>query len=163
MYEFKVDLNGDAVEEVTYRLTFDERDAQGKQRYAVRRIRGAEAIDPHAAGTVVAQGTTDEPAITPSGCAHGRVTPVTRSGSSRVLHAVGHAFQDGTVVNLDGWEPSQAKNLFAGQTVYAIVLELPDGELLAGAGNNRRIGVWAVARSPRTPGDGAPSTASAFR
>ena len=28
MYEFKVDLNGDAVEEVTYRLTFDERDAQ---------------------------------------------------------------------------------------------------------------------------------------
>src|SRR5277367_5030552 len=26
MYEFKVDLNGDAVEELTYRLTFEERD-----------------------------------------------------------------------------------------------------------------------------------------
>jgi hypothetical protein len=146
MYEFKVDLNGDAVEEVTYRLTFDERDQQGKQRYAVRRIRGAEAADPHAAGTIIAQGTTDEPVTAPSGvrawAGHAGdpfwIEPT-------VLHAVGHAFQDGTVVNLDGWEPSQAKNLFAGQTVYAIVLELPDSELLADAGSNRRIGVWAVA------------------
>jgi hypothetical protein len=28
--------------------------------------------------------------------------------------------------------------------LYSIVLELPDGELLAGAGDKRRIGVWAV-------------------
>ena len=62
-----------------------------------------------------------------------------------VLHAVGHAFQDGTVVNLSGWDPSQAKNLFAGHTVYSIVLEVPDAELLADAGDKRRIGVWAVA------------------
>jgi Domain of unknown function (DUF4331) len=48
-------------------------------------------------------------------------------------------------VNLAGWDPAQAKNLFAGQTVYSMVLELPDGELLGGASNNRRIGVWAVA------------------
>lgn len=146
MYEFKVDLNGDAVEEVTYRLTFDKRDEQGKQRYTIRRIRGAEAVDPHAAGTVIAQGATDEPVTTPSGvrawAGHAGdpfwIEPT-------VLHAVGHAFQDGTVVNLDGWTPSQAKNLFAGQTVYAIVLELPDSELLADAGGKRRIGVWAVA------------------
>jgi hypothetical protein len=146
MYEFKVDLNGDAIEEATYRFTFDERDEQGKQRYAVRRIRGAEAVDPHAAGTVVAEGTTDEPVTAPSGvrawAGHAGdpfwIEPT-------VLHAVGHAFQDGTVVNLGGWQPSQAINFFAGQTVYAIVLELPDSELLAGAGANRRIGVWAVA------------------
>jgi hypothetical protein len=31
-YEFKIDLNGDAVEDVTYRFTFDERDRNGKQR-----------------------------------------------------------------------------------------------------------------------------------
>lgn len=146
MYEFKVDFNGDAIEEVTYRFTFDERDAQGKQRYVVRRIRGAEAVDPHAGGAVIAQGTTDEPVSGASGvrawAGHAGdpfwIEPT-------VLHAVGHAFQDGTVVNLDGWNPSQAKNLFAGQTVYAIVLELPDRELLTGAGDNRRIGVWAVA------------------
>jgi hypothetical protein len=146
MYEFKVDYNGDAVEEVTFRFTFDERDEHGKQRYTVRRVRGAEAVDPHAPGTVLAQGTTDETVTTPSGV---RVW-TGKAGDPfwiepTVLHAVGHAFQDGTVVNLAGWDPSQAKNLFAGQTVYSIVLELPDGELLTGAGDNRRIGVWAVA------------------
>lgn len=146
MYEFKVDRSGNAVEDVTYRFTFDERDAQGKQRYTVRRIRGAEAVDPHAAGTVIAQGATDEPVTTPSGvrawAGHAGdpfwIEPT-------VLHAVGHAFQDGTKVDLDGWTPSKAVNFFAGQTVYAIVLELPDSELLADAGGKRRIGVWAVA------------------
>jgi hypothetical protein len=61
-----------------------------------------------------------------------------------VLHAVGHAFQDGTSINLSGWDPSRAKNLFAGHTVYSIVLEVPDEELLADAGDKRRIGAWAV-------------------
>ena len=61
-----------------------------------------------------------------------------------VLHAVGHAFQDGTKVDLSGWDPAKAKNLFAGCTVYSIVLEVPDAELLAAAGSNRRIGVWAL-------------------
>ena len=145
MYEFKVDLNGDAVEEVTYRLVFDERDQNGRQRYAVRCIRGAEATDPHAPGAVVAQGTTGEVVATPSGL---RVW-ADKAGDPfwiepDVLHAVGHAFQDGTTVNLNGWDPSRAKNLFAGHTVYSIVLEVPDRELLSGAGNNRRIGVWAV-------------------
>ncbi len=60
------------------------------------------------------------------------------------MHAVGHAFQDGTGIDLSKWDPSKAKNLFAGQTVYSIVLEVPDKELLAGAGDQRRIGVWAV-------------------
>ena len=144
MYEFKVDLDGDAVEDVTYRLTFDERDAQGNQRYVVRCIRGADAVDPHAAGTVIAQGTTGENVKTASGL---RVWAGHASDpfwiEPDVLHAVGHAFQDGTVVNLAGWDPRHAKNLFAGHTLYSIVLELPDSELLTGAG--RRIGVWAVA------------------
>ena len=61
-----------------------------------------------------------------------------------MLHAVGHAFQDGTPVNLSGWDPSRATNLFAGHTVYSIVLEVPDGELLSGANDKLRIGVWAV-------------------
>jgi hypothetical protein len=145
MYEFKVDLNGDAIEDITYRITFDERDQQGKQRYVVRSIRGAQAVDPHAAGTVVAQGTTGETVTTSAGL---RVW-AGKAGDPfwiepDVLHAVGHAFQDGTVVNLSGWDPSRAKNLFAGHTVHSIVLELPHQELLAGAGDKRRIGVWAV-------------------
>ena len=145
MYEFKVDSNGDAIEEVTYRLTFDERDNNGKQRYVVRCVKGQDAIDPHAPGMVVAEGTTGETITTATGL---RVW-ADRAGDPfwiepDVLHAVGHAFQDGTTVNLSGWDPARAKNLFAGHTVYSIVLEVPDQELLAGAGGNRRVGIWAV-------------------
>jgi len=146
MYEFKVDLNGDAVEDVTYRFTFNERDAQGKQRYTLRRISNADAVDPNKPGTVIAEGTTGDTVTTASGY---RIW-ADKAGDPfwiepDVLHAVGHAFQDGTTANLSGWDPSNAKNLFAGHTVYSIVVEIPDAELLAGAGNNRNIGVWALA------------------
>jgi len=145
MYEFKVDLNGDAIEDLTYRITFDERDAQGRQRYVVRAIRGADAIKPEAPGTIVAKGTTGEAVTTPDGL---RMW-AGKAGDPfwiepDVLHAVGHAFQDGTRVDLSGWDRSRAKNLFAGHTVYSIVLEVPDTELLEGMGDARRIGVWAV-------------------
>jgi len=145
MYEFKVDLNGDAIEEVTYRFIFSDRDPQGKQSYVVYRIQGAEAVDPHARGSIVAQGTTGDAVTTASGL-H---VWAGKAGDPfwiepDVLHAVGHAFQDGTKINLSGWDPSRAKNLFAGHTVYSIVLEVPDSELLSGAGDNRRIGVWAL-------------------
>jgi hypothetical protein len=145
MYEFKVDLNGDAIEDLTYRLVFGERDEHGKQAYTVRRIAGTDAVNPKAAGTVVAQGTTGELLRTATGL---RVW-VGKAGDPfwiepDVLHAVGHAFQDGTTINLSGWDPSRAKSLFAGHTLYSIVLEVPDKELLAEAGDQRQIGVWAV-------------------
>jgi F0F1-type ATP synthase membrane subunit c/vacuolar-type H+-ATPase subunit K len=145
MYEFKVDLNGDATEDLTYRFTFKERDKDGKQSYTVRRLTGADARNPEAAGTVVAQGTTGEIVSSASGL---RVW-AGKAGDPfwiepDVLHAIGHAFQDGTSTNLSGWDASRAKNLFAGHTVYSIVLEVPDKELLADAGDNRRIGVWAL-------------------
>jgi hypothetical protein len=146
MYEFKIDLNGDSVEDLTYRLTFDPRDDSGSQRFVLRRITGADAPDPDAQGEVVAQGVTGETARSPGGL---RVW-TGKAGDPfwiepDVLHAVGHAFQDGTTVDLNGWNPSAAKNLFAGHTVYSIVLKAPDAELLAQANGRRRIGVWAVA------------------
>ena len=147
MYEFKVDLDGDAVEDLTYRVTFDARDRDGKQRFVLRRIKGAAAVDPQAAGAVLAEGATGETVAAPGGM---RIW-AGRAGDPfwiepDVLHAVGHAFQDGTAISLGGWDPAKAKNLFAGHTVYSIVLELPDAELLAGAGDRRRIGVWAQTR-----------------
>ncbi len=145
MYEFKIDLDRDAVEEVTYRITFDPRDQAGRQRFVLRRIVGSVATDPRALGIVVTEGITGETATTPSGL---RVW-AGRAGDPfwiepNVLYSVGHAFQDGAVINLAGWDPAKAKNLFAGHTVYSIVLETPDSELPAGS-DNRRIGVWAVA------------------
>jgi len=146
MYEFKIDLNGDAVEELTYRIAFDEHDAHGRQRFVLNSIRGAGAVDAHAAGTTVARGTTDEIVTTAGGL---RIW-AGKAGDPfwiepDVLHAVGHAFQDGTTVDLSTWDPARAKNLFAGHTVYSIVLEVPDAELLLDAGRTRHIGVWAVA------------------
>ncbi len=146
MYEFKIDFNGDSVEDITYRFTFEPRDGNGKQRFILRRTMGASAIDPHAAGDIVAQGTTEDPATTASGL---RVW-AGKAGDPfwiepDVLHAVGHAFQDGKVVDLAGWDARRAKNLFAGHTLYSIVLEIPDNELLASTGGSRHIGVWAVA------------------
>ncbi len=146
MYEFKIDFDGDAVEDLTYRFTFDERDGDGNQRFVLRAIRGADAADPNAAGTVVGRGTTGETVTAASGL---RIW-TGKAGDSfwiepDVLHAVGHAFQDGTTIDLAGWDPGKAKNLFAGHTVYSIVLEVPDAELQAGPGNRHRIGVWSLA------------------
>ncbi|WP_176054717.1 DUF4331 family protein [Paraburkholderia caribensis] len=146
MYEFKIDLNRDAIEELTYRVTFNDRDADGKQKFTVRRIADAEAIDPHAQGHVIAEGTTDEKVTTPAGV---RVW-AGRAGDPfwiepDVLHAVGHVFQDGTPLDLGNWKPERARNLFAGHTVYSLVLEVPDADLLIDEDDNRQVGVWAVA------------------
>lgn len=143
MYEFKIDLNGDAVEELTYRFTFDARDAAGRQRFILRRIAGEGATDSAAPGTVIAEGQTGAAVA-----AGGLRIWAGQAGDPfwiepDVLHAVGHAFQDGTVVDLAGWDRAGAKNLFAGHTVYSIVLEVPDGEFLAAP--EGRIGVWALA------------------
>jgi len=144
MYEFKIDLDGDAVEELTYRITFGERDADGNQPLTLRRIAGTGAGDPHAPGVVLAQGETGRTVTTSDGL---RIW-AGQAGDPfwiepDVLHAVGHAFEDGTAIDLSDWDPAKAKNLFAGHTVYSIVLEVPDDELAAAG--SRRIGVWAVA------------------
>ena len=145
MYEFKVDLNGDAIEDITYRITFDERDKHGKQRYVVRCIRGAELSIRMRPALSSRREQLARPSPRSPVCASGPARPATRSGLSPMCCTrSAMRFRTARVVNLSGWDPSHAKNLFAGHTVYSIVLEVPDGELLAGAGDKRRIGVWAV-------------------
>jgi hypothetical protein len=146
MYEFKVDLDGDAVEDATYRITFDDRGAAGRQRLHLRRIVGVEATDQHAPGVILAQGMTGETVGGPGGIrlwAGHAYDPFWIEPD--VLHAVGHAFQDGTTIDLSGWDPAKATNLFAGHTVYSIVLEMPDAELADKILVQKQIGVWAAA------------------
>ncbi|MGO9421660.1 DUF4331 family protein [Roseiarcus sp.] len=145
MYEFKIDHDSDAVEDLTYRLTFEPRDAEGRQRYVLRRIAGAGATNPDATGAIVAEGITGKTTKTLDGL---RVW-AGKAGDPfwiepDVLHAVGHAIQDGARINLVGWDPSKAKNLFAGRSVYSIVIEASDADVLGVSADNR-IGVWAVA------------------
>ena len=144
-YEFKIDGNGDAVEELTYRVTFDERDAAGRQRARLRRITGAAAADLHAPGVVVAEGATESTVTGEDGL---RLW-TGRAGDPfwiepDVLAAVGRAFQHGTPIDLSGWDPALARNLFAGHTVHSIVLEVPDAALLPIAGEPGRIGFWGL-------------------
>ena len=145
MYEFKIDLDGDAVEDLTYRVTFGERDAHGEQDIEVHRIAGVAATDPFGAGTVLVTGHTNTPTQTDAGL---RVWAGEAGDpfwiDADVLHAVGHAVQDGTKVDLGDWLPARAKNVFDGETVYSLLLELPDAEL-APRGHDGRIGVWALA------------------
>ena len=145
MYEFKVDLNGDAVEDVTYRLTFKERDEAGKQRYIVRCIRGVAAADPNAAGTIVAEGTTDEIVTTKSGL---RVW-AGKAGDPfwiepDVLHAVGHSFQDGKVVDLSGWDPDTPRTFSRAIPCTRLFWKYPIRSCSWTQPTTRRIGVWAV-------------------
>ena len=108
----------------------------------------------------MAEGTTDDTVTTASGLRIWAGNAGDRFWiEPDVLRAVGHAFQDGTTVNPSGWDPSRGRNLFAGHTLYSIVLEVPDGELLAGAGDRHQIGCGPWHRSLPTPGDSVPSTA----
>jgi hypothetical protein len=143
-YEFKIDANGDAVEEVTYRFTFGEPGPDGAQPYRLQRLTGAQAEDPYANGTVLGEGVTGATTVLERGA---------RAWAGKagdpfwiepdVLHALGKAVKEGTCMDLGEWTPSRAVNLFAGHTVYSLVLEVSDSELVEAAGG-RRIGAWAL-------------------
>jgi hypothetical protein len=145
LYEFKIDLDGDAIEDLTYRVQFGNRDADGRQYYTVRRLSGHDATELDAVGEEVLAGNTSRELVNAAGL---------RAWAGQagdpfwiepdVLHAVGHAIQDGTTVHLADWSPAEAVNLFAGHTVYSLVLEVPDTEMAPRAAHDR-IGVWAVA------------------
>jgi hypothetical protein len=76
--EFKVDLNGDAVEDLTYRITFDEPDSAGRRRFVPRGITGADG-----GGTIVAEGVPVKPSLPRQDCGFALAKRATRSESSR--------------------------------------------------------------------------------
>ncbi|MFD8864977.1 DUF4331 family protein [Streptomyces sp. NPDC059590] len=142
-YEIKMDTDGDAVEDITYRFTFQPPAADGSQRWELRRLDGPAARDRFADGPVLltgATGTTGEPARTPDGLrawAGAAGDPFWIEGT--VVTAVKTAIAQGTAPDLTDFDPADATNLFAGTDVQAIVLEVPD-EALGGAG--AAIGFW---------------------
>lgn len=145
MYEIKIDLDDDALEDITYRFVFAERNDTGVQDFTLTRISGPQAADPFAAGNPILSGTTGATTAGPSGVRFW----AGRAGDPfwiepHVLHAVGHAIPDGTTIELGDWDPAQATNLFAGHSVHSLVLELPDAELTPRRADNR-VGTWAVA------------------
>lgn len=143
-YEAKVHLDGSAVEQVTFRLTFDPADDAGAQRYVVDRLTGPDAADDLATGARVAEGTTGQ-AITGDG-----VTVWAGTAADPFyldLHHLDHVLeglQHGTPIDDGDWAADKAESSFTGSHVEVVVLAVPttDADLRDG----RQIGVWGATK-----------------
>ncbi|GAA2023980.1 hypothetical protein GCM10009839_22110 [Catenulispora yoronensis] len=143
-YEFRIDCDGDQSPELAYRFAFGAASGD-RQSLTLTRLDGPSAGDDRAEGAVLATGFTGEEILGEGGVrlwagpAH---DPFFLDAT--VLHAVGDAFAAGTQADLSQWSPATAQNVpFGANNVYAIVLEVPDEELLASAPDGR-IDSWAL-------------------
>jgi hypothetical protein len=145
LYAFRIDLDGDAVEDLTFCFVCEPRDVDGRQAIQLRCLRGAEARDPAGVGTLLAAGTTDRIVEGADGLrlwAGLAADPFYIDAT--VLKVVGAAFRDGTAVSLSASDRAAATNLFAGTNIHAIVLEVPDSTFDGLVGADQRIGVWGT-------------------
>jgi hypothetical protein len=145
-YEFKIDLDGDEVEDITYRFAFGEPDDEGRQPMELHRLTGPEARGDVVQGALVARGRTESGDVQGeggfrmwAGCVHEPfyVEPT-------VLGAVRTAVEGGEQIDLGDWQPADAVNAFADSCVDAIVLEVPDSEFEDFLRPDREIGVWGT-------------------
>jgi hypothetical protein len=143
-YEFKLHFDGADQEDLTYRMSFDEAGADGRQSYTLEALTGADARDDGANGTTVARGRTGEPTA-----GYG-----VRVWAGRIadpfyidldeLGTVNVAFKNGTAVDRSAWQPENARNSFADTTVESIVVEVANQDPRLRSGT--RIGVWAATK-----------------
>ncbi len=143
-YEFKVHFDGADFEDLTYRVSFGEPDAAGRQPLRLHALTGDQAREDAAAGDLVLEGRTGEPAS-----AGGTRLWAGRIADSfyidlSLLAIIDEAVAKGTAVDLSGWRPDNAQNSFAGTTVDSIVLEVSHSHprLRPGA----RTGVWCATK-----------------
>src|SRR6185437_8743085 len=116
-YEFKVHLDGDEYEVMTYRVSFAELGPDGRQDLRLHILAGEEAREDAADGRLVLEGRTGETASRGG----------TRIWAGRIadsfyidlslLSIVNAAVKDGTAPDLSAWRPAAAQNSFAGTTV----------------------------------------------
>jgi hypothetical protein len=143
-YEFKVHPDGADFEELTYRVSFDEADSDGRQALQVHALTGDEAREDSATGELILEGRTGE---------------TVRGGDTRIwagritdwfyidlslLFKINAAVKDGTAPDLSEWRPEDAENSFADTTVESIVLEVSNEHPLLQDGT--RIGVWSATK-----------------
>ena len=143
-YEFKVHFDGADFEALTYRMSFGERDSDGRQALELRALSGDEAREDSAVGTRVLEGRTGE--LASDGDTRiwaGRIADSFYIDLS-LLGIVNGAVKNGTAVDLAAWHPEKAQNSFANTTVESIVLEVSHEhpQLRTGA----RVGVWCATK-----------------
>jgi hypothetical protein len=144
-YDFRIDMDGDVIEDVVHRVTFGELDEYGRQPLELHRVQGAEAREHAASGSLVGWGSTENVVQAADG-------PLLWAGLAAesfyveptVLEAVRRAVRLGRRVDLGAWQPRRAVNAFAGTSVYAIVLEVPDHAFEGVVGTQHQIGFWGT-------------------
>ena len=143
-YEFKVHFDGAEFEDLTYRVSFDEREADGRQVLRLHALTGEEARGDSGTGELILEGQTGETAS--NGDVRiwaGRITDWFYIDLS-LLFKINAAVKDGTSPDLSEWRPEAAQNSFANTTVESIVLEVSHQhpKLQPGA----HIGVWCATK-----------------
>ncbi len=155
-YNIKIDRNGDALPDVTYRFQFNRQPGQfflgnTVQNYTVTRIQGSTS-------TVVARGTTPPNNIGPRSTpnyrqlAQGRVFALDGGGSVFAGQREDPFYADiGAIFDLLAFRRGTGntgggKDFFAGYAVHSIALQLPIAQLTDA---DSTIGVWATAERPR--------------
>lgn len=156
IYDFKIDTNRDLIEDLDYRITFSEPDAQGTQRIQVQRLVSNAATEFDSHSPPIAQGNT------------GEVIPVAEGGRLWAgLAADPFFFNLGAfgqfaklILEENRFDPSvfdTAENALAGHNVTAIVLELPNAALgaetmqLWGTTTIQHEGKWKTINRSATP------------
>ena len=137
LYEFKIDTNENAIEDLSYRFRFDEPDADGRQSVTILRAEGDEAQS-GMQGEQIAQGRTNEQVLLSKG---GRIWAGLRSDAFYADGVAAGVFEQ-VALTQHTYIPKvfeQGFNLLEGRNVTSIVLELPTSVLGQGV-----IGVWAT-------------------
>jgi hypothetical protein len=143
-YEFKVHLDGADFEDLTYRLSFDEADSDGRQALQLHMLTGRDAREDSATGEPVLEGRTGETATAPdTRLWAGRIADCFYIDLS-LLSIINSAVKNGTAVDLSAWRPENAQNSFADTTVESIVLEVSHQQPQLRPGT--RIGVWGATK-----------------
>lgn len=143
-YEFKGHFDGADFEALTYRVSFGEADADGRQTLQLHALTGDEAREDSAVGELLLEGRTGETAKgANTRLWAGRIADAFYIDLS-LLGMVNSAVRNGTALDLSGWRPENAKNSFAGTTVESIVLEVSHQhpQLRPGA----HTGVWCATK-----------------
>jgi len=159
--EFKVHFEGTDFEELTYRVSFGEPDADGGQSLRLHVLAGDSAREDSAAGDLVLEGRTGQAAS--SGGTRlwaGRAQDSFYIDLS-LLSIVDEAVAKGTALDLSEWRPEKAQNSFAGTSVESIVLEVSHRD--RGWSRARGSASGLPQSSPRTPAAGARSTGAGTR
>jgi hypothetical protein len=128
LYEFRIDTDGDAVADITYRVCFST-SGGGSQTATVRRVEGAQAVGTDVGGQVIVA-----------------AAPVSTGRNAQVTAAGGYRFFAGWRSEPFFFDTRGAMNnmqftgedFFADKDVCSIVLEVPNSIL-----GRRRVGLWA--------------------